>query len=263
MPKCELCGWYFKVITASHLKYQHSTTVYDYMKKFPNASIQDPLTEEQSNRKRKSLSDSWWSKSEEERWKVRETLSEAHKGQVMSEEAKRKIGEASRERQSTEKYKEEQSERMSKIMEEVWTRPEYRALKSEQQSKTSTRLWNTPEYREKTIKAQHTRPSLDERLITNLLEDNFPGLWEYVGDRQLWGPSKKSPDWLFRGNPYINKAIEYDSYYWHNILVSDPPEEKLEYYWNQGYKLLIILDSDLWSKGTNNLIQKVEEFIEW
>ena len=90
LVECLECGEFFKVITLSHLKSRHNMTTYQYADKYPNAPmmsgdfIRDPVGHS------KAISESWWSKSEEERNRICEILSEAHTGVYPDEDTRKK-----------------------------------------------------------------------------------------------------------------------------------------------------------------------------
>lgn len=84
---CRICGKRFRVITPSHLKYKHSTTMKEYMNKYPNAHI---ICKYSNRKKAKNVSIAQlgipFSKER------RQSLSKARIGMRHSLETRRKIG---------------------------------------------------------------------------------------------------------------------------------------------------------------------------
>lgn len=258
MPRCELCGRDFRLITSSHLKSEHNMTTLDYLCTFPNSPMRDVDFVRDEEARRKAISDSWRNKSPEQRARICQKYSEAQTGKTLSEETKQRISEASSRIQSNINYRLRHSRIMSPILEEMWRRPEYRKIKTEQLTKSNRKNWDDPEWRAKTLEAQHRQPSSDERLITSLLDKNFPNQWEYTGNKPFKGGGRKSPDWTHTS---LRKVIEYDEPYWHLTLRYENPEDKIKHYANLGYDCLIITNIDLWF-DPKAFIQMIKEFSE-
>ncbi len=199
MPKCKLCGWDFTLITASHLKHSHNMSTLDYLALFPQEEMRDKEAySKNEDSRRQHISETWWNKSEDERSRIKEKLSEVHTGVKLSDETKRKISIASTENQSSLEYRLRHSTIMSEVMKETWKNPEYRALKVQQMSESSKRNWANPEYRKRTLEAQRQNPSKDEEFITFLIEEEFPNQWEHTGKTHFVGGGKRKPDWTHK-----------------------------------------------------------------
>jgi hypothetical protein len=258
MVKCELCGRHFRLITASHLKGEHGITTYEYSVMFPLLPMRDANFIRDEDARRESISNSWWSKTLEERQDICNTLSIAQTGKVLSEETKKKISKASSRIQSDPEYRNRHSKIMSPILEEMWTRPKYRELKTEQLTESSRKNWSNPDFRNKILKGDRREPSQDESLITMLLDENFPNQWGFTGHKTFIGGGKRRPDWTHKT---LKKVLEYDTYFWHSgYFREDIPEERIKYYADLGYDCLIITEGNLFVKG--NLIELVRDFME-
>ena len=259
MPKCKLCGQDFRLITSSHLKYKHNITTLDYMCMLPGLPMRDENFVRNEEARKRSISESWENKSPQERAKISQRQSEAQIGKKLSEETKKRISEGSSKRQSDIGYRLRHSRIMSPILEEMWKRPEYRKIKIEQLTKSNRKNWDDPNYRKKTLEAQHRMPSSDERLITSILDRNFPHQWEYTGNKSFIGGGRKSPDWTHTS---LKKVIEYDGAFWHSgYFREEDTKGKIRHYANLGYDCLIITDSDLWLNPAG-FIQMIKEFSE-
>jgi len=230
MPKCELCGHTYVMITHSHLKLYHNITLEDYKRQFPGVLMRDENYCNEESRSR-GVSKAYWSKSEEEREKFSRVLSRTHQHQTPSEEAKKQI---------------------SKSMRKVWEDPIYR----ETVSNTHKGNWKNPEYRKKVVDSLRRRPTSPERHITYILNKYFPEKWVYVGDK---GPKPKirQPDW---SHAYLKKVICYDEYFWHTLVRDDKPSIKINYFANLGYDCLVLTNEDLLEIET--LPDRIKKFMD-
>ena len=187
MPKCELCGKDFTMITHSHLD-RHCVTLSEYKERFPLAIMRDENYCDNDFRSRR-ISEAWWAKSQEERNEICRILSEAHKN---------------------------------------------------------------------TQKGRSTLSSLDEGVITLILEENFPTLWKYTGLLFHMENSRRKPDWTHTS---LKKVIFYDSQYFHTEKDGESKKREMEAI---GYSCLILTTDNLWNpeEGQNTIIRKVKEFME-
>ena len=88
-------------------------------------------------------------------------------------------------------------------------------------------------------KATSKTPNKTEQLLDSILQTNFPGEWEYVGDGKLV-INGKIPDFA---NINGRKAlIELFGDYWHR---GENPQDRIDEFSKLGYYCLIIWESDL------------------
>ena len=134
-------------------------------------------------------------------------------------------------------------------------------------SKGVRRLWENPIYREKMSEAHkhYTKeqirnimlrriPNKQEIYLNDLLQENFPNEWKYVGDGKVVIDGK-NPDFI---NTNGKKAIiELFGEFWHK-----PEEEqsRKEVFAKYGYSTLIIWCKELSNKLSLN--SKIREFME-
>ncbi len=112
---------------------------------------------------------------------------------------------------------------------------------SEETKAAMRERWQDPEHRDKTIKAQrlgrHIHPNKPELVLLDLLDSQYPGDWQYVGDGQLI-IGGKNPD-FWNGD---HKLVEMWGNYWHK---GQNPQERVGMFSLYGYKTLIIWESEL------------------
>lgn len=261
MPKCELCGLYFRIITYSHLKFVHGISTYEYSDMFPSRPMRDEDFIKDEEDRRKAVSNSWWSRTPEEREEICQAMSKAQRGKVLSEDTRKRVSEASSRIQSDPEYQERHSRIMSPILREMWTRPDYRKLKTKQSTENSIRLWKDPNFRRKVLKGHRTEPTPDEIFMTEILEKNFPNQWEYTGTKPFKGGGKRRPDWTHKS---LRKVLECDSLFWHSgYFGAEPPEVRIKHYAGLGYDCLIlnemeVVDSPILSNKIKVFTEKEE-----
>lgn len=255
MVKCLLCGREMRLITHSHLKYDHDMSTTDYLTRFPGAVMRDDNFVKDPKAWKNAIQETFNKMTPEEKESISDTLSKSHMGIYPSAETRSKRSETSLRVLGTSEYREEQSKRMSPVMEEVWKRPEYRAKMTTIFTERNRQQWQDPEYREKTLRAQRALPSEEERLITAILDEHFSGEWTYTGNKPFAEGSRK-PDWTHTSRRLV---ICYNHSYWHLIVRDDLPSASVEHYKKLGYECLVLNEKDLWVGGPDLIVSKVKE----
>lgn len=130
-------------------------------------------------------------------------------------------------------------------------------------SQTHKAMWEDPDYKTKTLIKLHlanqTKPTQPEITIMSILNDLYPGKWEYVGSgKKIVGC--KNPD-FWNGD---HKIIEHFGDYWHNP-VKFPNRMTdavlVQYYAQLGYKCLIIWEHDI-KKHIELVRSRIKEFAD-
>jgi len=126
---------------------------------------------------------------------------------------------------------------------------------------SSTNLWKNKSYRNKVVKAWHKslnkKPNKAEQLLIDILEDNFPDEFKYVGNGEIV-INGYIPDFININGK--SKIIEFFGSYWHSKLeVIERDKLKLETYKNEGFDVLILKNKDL--ENITSLKNKIENFI--
>jgi len=292
MPKCRICGFGYKVITNTHLRYAHNgLTQWKYLTMFPEEDLFPmevrnklgpvPGSEaSESTKKLLSLHHSGGmplgfvystprirSKTSDETKKLisesNKTFWNSPKGKILisqrggwkqSEEAKRKISEWSRNRTHTDATK----EKISKShLGKTFTMEHRRNM-----SKAALELWSDPEFAEKQQILMHQgmrgmpwNPNMLEYEMGMILETNFPRIWKYNGSGGLV-LGKYIPD--FTRLDGIKQVIEVFGSYWHSL---EDEEKKKVIYRKFGYGCLVIWEYDIWI-GNLSLIDSIKNFME-
>ena len=244
MPKCEICGQDYVMITHSHLA-RHDMTLEEYQTRFPHSEMRN---EDYCNEdlRRRGISEGWWAKSQGERDQICKTLSEAHIGITPTDEAR---------------------ENLSKAIEESWRSPDT----VENHLRGTKEAWKDEDFRKRFSEAQkevwrnslgrnlkgYLRDSstLDEDVITLILKENFPSLWQYTGALSHMEGSLRRPDWTHTS---LRKVIFYDIPAFHEEAEANIKIEEMR---KLGYGCLILTDYELWVEPWI-LIKRVKEFLE-
>lgn len=100
-------------------------------------------------------------------------------------------------------------------------------------------------------KAWSMKPNKPELKLLALLEDLYPGAWEYVGDfsHMING---KNPDFVNRDR---SSVIELFGDYWHR---GDDPADRAAIFAPFGYKTLVIWEHEL--KCIKTVTERIIEF---
>ena len=131
-------------------------------------------------------------------------------------------------------------------------------------SKTVKKIWDdtssvyhTKEYWSK--RGKTTLPTKPEIYITDLLDVNFKGKFEYVGNYKVWIDGK-NPDWIDESR---KKIIEYFGGHWHDKEMTG--ESRIEHelrrilhFKRHGYEVLVLWEEDI--KDETNLIEKIRNY---
>ncbi len=256
MVECLLCHREFTLITESHLKSWHGITTSQYTVRFPMVSMRDENFIKDPEARSKAISKTWWSKSQEERNKIRDTLSKAHLGKPLSEKHRENMIKGVKESHNTSEYLSRHSKIMSGVMREVWKRPGYRTKKAEEMRRRSLANWRSSEFRKKVMDSHHKSPSQDERIILIILDREFPGCWEFTGDKTFIGGGKKKPDYT---HTLLKKVIEYEG---SPFYMEFDIEGRNKHYRDLGYDCLTIFRTELWNAKTSELVAKIRDFMD-
>jgi hypothetical protein len=119
-------------------------------------------------------------------------------------------------------------------------------------------LKKRPELMTNLLKRKIIMPNKQEQKLNEILQSNFPGEFNYVGDGKVWFEGENhifNPDFLSTNPKHI---IELFGDYWHrNTEIKD--KERLETYASLGYKTLVIWEHEL--KNKEKVIAKIRSFL--
>lgn len=125
-------------------------------------------------------------------------------------------------------------------------------------SRNLKRRWQNPAYKNKVLKAsmlgRFIHPNKPELLLLELLENNYPGEWKFVGDGQLI-VGGLNPD--FANVNGQKQFIEMWGDYWHR---GEDPQDRIGLFKQYGFNTLVIWESEL--KEPNKVLIKIAEFQE-
>jgi len=123
-------------------------------------------------------------------------------------------------------------------------------------SRNLKRRWQNPAYKNKVLKAsmlgRFIHPNKPELLLLELLENNYPGKWKFVGDGQLI-VGGLNPD--FANVNGQKQFIEMWGDYWHR---GEDPQDRIDLFKQYGCNTLVIWDSEL--TEPNKVLIKIAEF---
>ena len=154
-----------------------------------------------------------------------------------------------------------------KVQKEAQGRPEVVAKKRE----ATTRNWQNPEFRAKVLAGQYHRPTKPELELKQILDEHFPGQFEYVGDGSWWRSVKDKDGKLHNLNPdfiSINGErliIEMFGDYWHGkegkkrYNMMDENTRRILFA-SINYKMLVIWEHEL--KEPDKVVQRIRGFIK-
>lgn len=150
------------------------------------------------------------------------------------------------------------SERIKKICQ----KPE----EKKRRSIASKQLWQSKEYAEKTLraisKALARRPNKLELKMLEILEQTFPGDWQYTGDGKVI-LGKLIPDFININGK--KKIIEVFGQYWHTgerakTRINLTEKGRIKEYQKLGFGCLVLWDRDIENK--EKVIRLVKSFME-
>jgi len=115
--------------------------------------------------------------------------------------------------------------------------------------------WEDKEFAKRMIKAQHRKPTIPEKRLDSILQDNFPNEWKYVGNGDVWF-GRKNPDFINCNGQ--KRIIELFGVYFHSKLPKLSRKEaecgRIECFLEYGFETLVIWDDELDDK---KLIEKI------
>jgi hypothetical protein len=169
----------------------------------------------------------------------------------LSETHKRKIGDQRRGQIHTEKVKEKiRKANIGKIVTKETT---------EKMRKNALLKFKNETFLRKYRIGLLRKPNKPEVILINILNQLFPGKYEYVGDYSFWIDGK-NPDFI---NKQENKVIEYFGGHWHDIEITGKSREvheieRINHFKKNGYSTLIIWDNEI--ENYEFLSNKILEF---
>jgi very-short-patch-repair endonuclease len=104
-------------------------------------------------------------------------------------------------------------------------------------------------------------PNKPETVLLGMLNNSFPGEWEFVGDGKLVIVGK-NPDFAHKTD---KRLIELFGDYWHSEQVTGIPEdqheqERTQLFENEGYQTLIIWEHEL--KDEERLMEGIRKWVQ-
>lgn len=258
MVKCELCGEEFFQLTYSHLRASHNISMEEYRSTFPRADLVSDETkaahsEELTYEERSANTEEAWVNHPESYKEAAKKISEANTGREFSEETLDKMSMAAYKREAS--YTQEEKDARSQKIREANLGKLASEDTKKKMSESHKRWWNKTENHIEVLACFNKQPTQMESLITYILEEEFPGEWEFTGNKHFRGDGSRSPDWTHTSK---NLVLEYNSAYWH-LYYGQPDDERREHFLNLGYKMLILEDPDIWPDNSV-LREKVREF---
>ena len=218
------------------------------------------------NRKGKSLEEWLGSKEKADEYRLKKSLERKGKsfdeiyGKERAEEISKKISENN----IGKKISNETKDIMSIKKKEQWKDPnvsynqkEWREMKG----RNSKARWQDPEFCRKMQESFHIRPNKPETLLINLFSE-LQLNYKYVGDFSVI-INGKSPDFVDEEKKLV---IEFFGSWWHGekyrndgISNENHTQQRIEHFQQQGYKCLIIWETEL-QEHLQETINKILEF---
>jgi hypothetical protein len=165
--------------------------------------------------------------------------------------------------QMLERYKDPNERlRTGKSSNKYWTSQEAR----EHQRQEMKRVWSDPEYKSRvvrnTVKANQKSPNIPETIILDVLDTFFPNEWIFVGNNEEYEMHGKLPDFLHKENKWV---IEHFGDYHHsndnhNIKHHQTYKGTMAFYYDWGYKPLIIWEHDVKKLSHIEIAKKISEY---
>jgi len=127
-------------------------------------------------------------------------------------------------------------------------------------SSKAKKRWQDPVFRENTIKAifesRDFNPNNTEMFLNYILQQNFPNMWRFVGDGQIF-IAGKVPDFI-----NIDKKLIIEMYgdFYHK-QETDSGKARKEHFKKYGYSTLIIWEHELYN-NYDCIVEKIRDFIQ-
>jgi len=271
MVKCEICGEEFLVVNNLHLRL-HNLDSYSYRRMFPGAEtyskemvkVQAEVHKYQAEAQRGSIQSSdiceRKRKAQLARWAdtTKEERMEYYRNSFGSEKAKENLA-ISKQAYWDRLTPEEKEERLRGYLhtEEVWekigeaNRRVWAALSPEERKARLDATIHSDESMRASAEACARKPNKTELLLWEFLDEAFPGLFLYNGDRKV-RIGRRFPDFISRNG--FKLVLETFGPYWHGPLVKDGEEEEKAKadYKELGYECIVV-----WISNEDDVI------VEW
>jgi len=236
MVECRLCGDWFFQITWMHLKSCSGITLAEYQRRFPTSPIYSKetldrkveaaprsLTEEAVENQRQAQLARWGGTTKEERM-------EHYKTSFGSERAKENLA-VSKQAYWDRLTAGEKEERLQGYLHtrETWreaaktSRAIWAALSPEDKKARLDATLHSDESMRASAEACSRKPNKTELLLWEFLDESFPGLFSYNGDRKI-RVGKRFPDFISVNG--LRVVLETFGPYWHGPLLKDGDEEE-------------------------------------
>lgn len=172
---------------------------------------------------------------------TRQRMSEAHKGVIPSERARKRMSEARKGNKYALGHK--HSKDVCKKMSEKAKGRRFSLLHCQKIGLANKRRWSDPVIKAKTMgkmfKSLGVKPNRQEKLLTHILDDLFPGEYKFVGDFSF-SLGGKSPDFMNVNGQ--KKLIELFGDYWHK---NDNEADRVCHFEQYGFRTLIVWEREL------------------
>lgn len=264
MIQCKLCGDWFLQITWNHLKYYHGITLEEYQRQFPVSPTYSEETlghiSEAASQTHSESTIENQRKAQLARWggTTREFRMEHYKNSFGSEKAKNNLA-VSKQAYWDGLTLEEKEERLNRTIHSSEARREaaethraiWASLPPEEKKARLDATINSDEAVRASAEACARKPNKTELLLWEFLDEAFPGLFIYNGDRKV-RIGRRFPDFISRNG--FKLVLEAFGPYWHGPLMKDgEDEEKVKAdYRELGYECIVV-----WISNEDDVI------VEW
>ena len=120
------------------------------------------------------------------------------------------------------------------------------------QSEFMKQKFKEKEFQERYCNAMNAKPNKPETLLIELLNNNFPNEWKYVGNYKFWIDGK-NPDFMnVNGRKLL---IELYGDYWHR---NDNPQNRINYFKKFGFDCLVLWESEI--RNNINIEKRIRNF---
>lgn len=113
-------------------------------------------------------------------------------------------------------------------------------------------LWKDENFVRYVMSKMTRKPSNPELRLNAILDNHWPGKWQYTGNGQVT-EGRLNPDFIHLDGQKL--IIELFGDYWHR---GENPQDKIDYYRNRGYGCLVIWEHEL--KDEDTVVRKIKQF---